>query len=70
MPAMIRNRTKFAVGVLLLYSIVLMISCASEKPPPALVGDPNDHPESTIPWNRQEKWEIGAGIPSQLGETR
>jgi len=46
-----------------------MVSCASEKPP-ALVGDPNDHPESTIPWNRQEKWEVGAGIPSQLGEGR
>ncbi len=69
MPAIIRDRTKFAVWVLLLCSIVLMVSCASEKPP-ALVGDPNDHPESTIPWNRQEKWEVGAGIPSQLGEGR
>ena len=32
-------------------------SCASQKEHVALVDDPSGQTESTIPWNKQEKWE-------------
>jgi len=42
--------------VLLLTSCVAFIGCASEKRV-ALVNDPDAKSESTMPWNKQEKWE-------------
>jgi len=35
-----------------------MTSCATQKET-ALVQDPDGHYESTMPWNKQEKWETG-----------
>jgi len=61
----IKDRMSFVFLSLFLSSFV---SCATEKEAPRLVSDPDDRPESSIPWNRQEKWEIGGGIPSELGE--
>lgn len=43
--------------LLLVVGCFLLISCATEKPKPALVDDPDAGRESQIPWNKQEKWE-------------
>lgn len=42
-------------------------SCATQKPPPALVGDPDARQESNIPWNRPEHWESGVNVPGGIG---
>jgi hypothetical protein len=42
-------------------------SCATEKTQTALIGDPDSRAESSIPWNRPEKWETGAQIPGGIG---
>jgi hypothetical protein len=44
---------------LLLASTALMVSCASNKSQARLVDDPEDRGASTMPWNKQEKWEVG-----------
>jgi hypothetical protein len=57
------------VGVgLYLGAAVVLISCATQKDPPRLVSDPDDHGDSAIPSNRQEKWEI-APEARNLGPT-
>ena len=43
------------LGLVAVFGLML-ISCASQKSV-ALVDDPNGKPDSTIPWNRREKWE-------------
>lgn len=56
--------------ILLIAGTLALISCAHEKDTP-LVSDQNRKYESTIPWNRQEKWETeGSGQASQLMNTR
>jgi hypothetical protein len=40
-------------------STVAFVSCASQKQQVRLVDDPEDRGASTIPWNKQEKWETG-----------
>ncbi len=71
MLALVRKHTKFISHLLLLASLtVLAGGCATQKAPPRLVSDPDSKPETTLPWNKQEKWEVGGGIPSQLGESR
>jgi hypothetical protein len=56
----LRNFTHaIAVGLTLLIS-----SCATTKETPRLVDDPDAKQESTLPWNKQQKWE---GQPSQMG---
>lgn len=71
MLALVRKRTKFLSRLILLASVTLLgTACATQKAPPRLVADPSAKPESTLPWNKQEKWEVGGGIPSSLGESR
>jgi hypothetical protein len=55
--------------VLLLASAMPLVSCATQKQPPRLVADPDDRPDSAIPWNRQEKWEIAPEAAAGLGPT-
>jgi hypothetical protein len=69
MLALVCDRTKLATIAFILFALTSLVSCAT-KEPTRLVSDPSDRPESAIPWNKQEKWEIGAGIPNMLGETR
>ncbi|MEP6685428.1 MAG: hypothetical protein ABJB22_01515 [Verrucomicrobiota bacterium] len=38
----------------------------TQKPPPVLVSDPDQRPESQLPWNKQEKWEIAPNVPQEL----
>lgn len=71
MLGLVRKRTKFISRLLLLVCVAILGgACATQKEPPRLVNDPNSKPESSLPWNKQEKWEIGAGIPGALGESR
>jgi hypothetical protein len=44
---------------LLLASTAMFVSCASQRDQVALVDDPDNHHDSAIPWNKQEKWETG-----------
>lgn len=69
MLALVRKRTKFLSRLILLACLTFLGACAT-KEPPHLVNDPDRRPESSLPWNKQEKWEVGGGIPSQLGESR
>lgn len=50
------TRAKFATAVLAWCALAILPSCAT-KPAPQLVADPDAAHESTIPWNKQEKWE-------------
>lgn len=43
--------------VLVIGTGFLFVSCATEKHNVALVDDPSDEKGSSIPWNKQEKWE-------------
>jgi len=68
MPALVLKLRKSVISVLLCASAVTLVSCATQKDPPRLVSDPDERHESAIPWNRQEKWEIGTEM-SNLGPT-
>jgi hypothetical protein len=71
MLALVHNPTKFLSRLILLACLaVLATACATQKEPPRLVADPEGKPESTIPWNKQEKWEVGGGMLGQIGESR
>lgn len=51
-----RLRAHLASVAFALCALALLPSCAT-KPQPQLVADPDAARESTIPWNKQEKWE-------------
>ena len=68
MPALVLKLRKSVISVLLCASAITLVSCATQKDPPRLVSDPDERHESAIPWNRQEKWEIGTEM-SNLGPT-
>jgi hypothetical protein len=57
MLARIRKHRSKISAALLLVAAALFASCASQKEQVALVKDPDDKPDSVIPWNKQEKWE-------------
>ena len=58
MLAQVHKLRKIVVPVLLCAFVVTITSCATQKET-ALVKDPDDHHDSAIPWNKQEKWETG-----------
>ena len=58
MPAQVLKLRTIVVPVLLCAFVVALTSCATQKNT-ALVQDPDDHHDSTIPWNKQEPWEKG-----------
>ena len=50
------------IGTLLIVALATgLVSCATQKHV-ALVNDPDAHKESQIPWNKQEKWEVGGDL--------
>jgi hypothetical protein len=57
MLAQVLKFRAIVVPVLLCAFVVALTSCASHDT--ALVQDPDDHHDSTIPWNKQEPWEKG-----------
>jgi hypothetical protein len=51
---------KKKITLALLFAIAIaFVSCASQKQQVRLVDDPEDRGDSSIPWNKQEKWETG-----------
>jgi hypothetical protein len=50
-------KRKIALGLLLIGGALFFGACATQKPAPALVNDPDAKHESQLPWNQQEKWE-------------
>jgi hypothetical protein len=58
MLAQVHKLRKIVVPVLLCAFVVAITSCATQKET-ALVKDPDEHHDSAIPWNKQEKWETG-----------
>jgi hypothetical protein len=66
MLARVPKLEKRLTGALLIAAIISLISCASEKQPVSVVKDSEAQKESAIPWNKQEKWEVGADM-SALG---
>jgi len=59
MPAATSNLKSTISRLVLLAATIAFVSCASDKPRVRLVDDPEDRGESTMPWNKQEKWETG-----------
>jgi hypothetical protein len=51
-------RRKLALALTFAITIAF-VSCASQKQQVRLVDDPEDRSDSSIPWNKQEKWETG-----------
>jgi hypothetical protein len=67
MLALVRKHKKFLSRLVLLACLtVLTPACATQKEPPRLVSDPDRKPESTLPWNKQETWEVGANLPDEM----
>jgi hypothetical protein len=62
MLAQILKLRKAVVLGLLAMSSVTLISCATPKETASVVKDPDAHSDSQIPWNRQEKWEVGGPL--------
>jgi hypothetical protein len=58
MLAQILKLRAIVVPILLCAFVVALTSCATQKNT-ALVQDPDDHHDSSIPWNKQEPWEKG-----------
>jgi len=66
MLAVIPKLRKNITSALLFATTITFVSCATQKDPPRLVSDPDDHRESAIPWNKQEKWETASPITSSM----
>jgi hypothetical protein len=58
MLAQVRSLRTIVVPILLCAFVVTITSCATQHET-ALVNDPDDHHDSAMPWNKQEKWETG-----------
>ncbi len=71
MLALVRKHKKFLSRLVLLACLSLLTpACATQKEPPRLVSDPEGKPESVLPWNKQEKWEVGSGLPEGMTQGR
>jgi hypothetical protein len=58
MPAQVRNLRRIIVPALLCALALTIVSCVTHQDA-RLVSDPDDHHDSSIPWNKQEPWETG-----------
>ncbi len=56
------NLKKRFEAVLLIAAVISLISCASDKQPVSVVKDSETKKESALPWNKQEKWEVGSDM--------
>jgi hypothetical protein len=62
MLAPVINLEKRLRSLLLSAAVISLISCASDKQPMSVVKDSETQKESAIPWNKQEKWEVGSDM--------
>jgi hypothetical protein len=58
MLAQVRNLRRIILPALLCALAITVVSCATQ-PDTRVVSDPDDHHDSSIPWNKQEQWETG-----------
>lgn len=70
MPALVPKLRRTIISAVLLATAATLLSCASTKEAPRLVDDPDEHRESTIPWDKQEKWEAGANLANMQSDRR
>jgi hypothetical protein len=70
MRALILELREKIISALLLATAATLVSCASTKEKPRLVDDPDEHRESTIPWDKQEKWETGSNLANMASDRR
>jgi hypothetical protein len=68
MLAQARKYRKNILAVLFCALAMIVASCASQSESVRLVDDPDDRPDSSLPWSKQEKWEIAPDV-NQLGPT-
>jgi hypothetical protein len=68
MLAQVRKLRKKILSLLFCALAMTLASCASQSDSVRLVDDPDDHHDSALPWNRQEKWEV-APDANALGPT-
>jgi hypothetical protein len=68
MLAQARKHRKKILAVLFCAVAITFASCASQRESVRLVSDPDDHHDSSMPWNKQERWEI-APDTNALGPT-
>ena len=66
----IRNLRPWISAGLLLVAASTLVSCATQKKDVALVKDPDAKPETAMPWNKQEKWEVGGGQFGNMTDKR
>jgi hypothetical protein len=57
MLARIRRLEKAVMVAITVVVGCMLAACATHKENVALVDDPDGKKDSTIPWNKQEKWE-------------
>ena len=69
MRALIRELRRVIISALCLATAATLVSCAT-KEKPRLVDDPDENRESTIPWDKQEKWESGANLENMASDRR
>jgi hypothetical protein len=65
----ISNLPKKIASVFLLLTAASLVSCATHKDT-ALVSDPNNKTDSTIPWNKPEQWESSQGQLQNISDRR
>jgi len=70
MLAQVHKLRKNVTSAFLCAVAIAMTSCASTNDPPRLVADPDDHGDSAIPWNKQEKWETTGGQLQEFTDRR
>jgi hypothetical protein len=68
MLAQALKHRKNILAVLFCALAMTLASCASQKESVRLVDDPDDRPDSSLPWSKQEKWEVAPDV-NQLGPT-
>ena len=68
MLAQVRKLRTKIMAALFCAGAITLVSCASQHDSVRLVDDPDDRHDSSIPWNRQEKWET-APDANALGPT-
>lgn len=66
MSSMLAQIKNWKIAALSLLVTLSLISCAT-KEPQRLVSDPDERPESVLPWNKQEKWEVAPQLQGMRG---
>ncbi len=69
MLAQIRKLRRLIFSALVCTLGTVMVSCAAQQDA-RLVSDPDDHHDTSIPWNKQEQWETSGGQFQNMTDRR